>query len=131
MYSIIFLYNSILWTLCVCFFLKGKNLTLIMQKPESKIVKENSVSVILLAGGKGKRMGVSHLLLLLTFLIFVNNFSFLECLHMNEYECSIIFIYSFCLFQSYQMTMLFVMFVQVGQHAKAISSAFEPANCIV
>ncbi|XP_034226076.1 2-C-methyl-D-erythritol 4-phosphate cytidylyltransferase, chloroplastic isoform X3 [Prunus dulcis] len=30
-----------------------------VDKPESKIVKENSVSVILLAGGKGKRMGAS------------------------------------------------------------------------
>jgi CTP:molybdopterin cytidylyltransferase MocA len=29
---------------------------------ESRVVKEKSVSVILLAGGKGKRMGVSLLL---------------------------------------------------------------------
>lgn len=42
-------------------FLKKKMVIWIMQKPESVIVKEKSVSVILLAGGKGKRMGVSPL----------------------------------------------------------------------
>ncbi|KAK7811459.1 hypothetical protein CFP56_010627 [Quercus suber] len=39
------------------------------QKTRTKIVKEKSVSVILLAGGKGKRMGVSLFPLQFTFFI--------------------------------------------------------------